>query len=332
MLMLCIWSSNLRASQGWTLYIDNDKFGPRGTDRDYTGSFALSYASPADKDLPLPVEEPLSLIDTRKHDPGSLLMHGFEFGLVAFTPANITIETPQPGDRPYASLMYITSKRHRMYVHDNISIAHSLTVGAFGLAAASDLQQEIHEIVKSDQPRGWSNQISDGGEPTLRYLWEYRRLGGDYTLAAHRRLQWGTAAGFSLGYLTEGIFGLNLRFGHLTDPWWSHHSSPTGFGDRLLTVPGQYANGGGPYVWASINTSWRLYNAFLQGQFRDSAVTYDSDELRDLTARLSVGAGWAFSNRWRLSYYLQTQTSEVRTGLADRTFTWGGIVLEVPTD
>ena len=100
----------------------------------------------------------------------------------------------------------------------------------------------------------------------------------------------------------------------------------------MLAAPGQYGNGAGFYLWASASASLRLYNALLEGQFRDSAVTYDNDQLRPVTEHLSVGAGWTFSNRWRLSYSVQQQTSEVKTGLADRTFVWGGIVLEIPTD
>lgn len=332
MVLLYAWSGQVDASQGWAVYIDNDKLSPRGTDRDYTGSFAISYAAPENQELPFAFDEAVEIFgDGREYAPGTLSTHGFEAGVVAFTPANITIAAPQPEDRPYASLVYVTGKQHRVDVGDNSSFARSLTLGIFGLAAASGIQREIHQLLKNNQPRGWNNQISDGGELTFRYLWEYRQLQGDHVYGDGRRLQWATAMGFSAGYLTEGILGLNLRYGHLTDPWWSFHSSPTGFGDRMLSVPGQYGNGSGFYLWASISASLRLYNALLEGQFRDSAVTYDNDQLRPGTGHVSVGVGWTFDNRWRINYYLQTQASEVKSGLADRTFTWGGIVLQVPT-
>lgn len=328
---LCAWSCLSRATEGWTFYIDNDKLAPRGTDRDYTGSFAISHAAPANEPLPLSLDKAVDLFGGG-NEPGTLHMHGFEFGVVAFTPANITMAEPQPDDRPYASLTYITGKRHRVDVGNNSSFARSLTLGVLGLPAVSNIQREIHEIVKSNAPRGWDNQISDGGELTFRYLWEYRQLQRDYLYEDGRRLQWATATGFSVGYLTEGILGLNLRYGHLTDAWWSFHSSPTGFGDRMLGAAGQHGNGPGWYLWASASASLRFYNAFLEGQFRGSEVTYDNDRLRSGTGHFSVGVGWTFSNRWRLNYYVKTQASEVESGLGDRTFTWGGIVLQVPVD
>ena len=35
-----------------------------------------------------------------------------------------------------------------------------------GLAAADDVQRVLHDVTGSVQPKGWSHQISDGGEPT----------------------------------------------------------------------------------------------------------------------------------------------------------------------
>lgn len=321
------------AAQGWGFYVDNDEFSPPGgTDRDYTGSFAIAYATAENNSLPFSLDKATALFGPDKSEPGTLHTHGFEFGVVAFTPENLTTSEPQHTDRPYASLIYVTGKRQRVDVRDNSSFTLSLTVGALGLAAASGIQREVHQLVGSNQPGGWNNQISDDGELTFRYLWEYRQLQGDYVSEDGRRLQWATATGFSFGYLTETLLGLSMRYGHLTDPWWSFHSSPTGFGDRMLTAPGQFGSGAGFYLWASMSASLRLYNVFLEGQFRDSIVTYDNDQLRPVTGHFSIGAGWTFDNRWRFSYSIQRQTSEVETGLADRTITWGGFVLEIPVD
>ncbi len=330
MTVFCTWSATACALQGWGLYIDNDKLA-HNTDRDYTGSFAISYAAPEEEGLPLALDKAIDFFDGARNEPGIFRTDSFELGVVAFTPANLTISSPQPDDRPYASLLYATGKRHRVDVRDDSSVAFSLTAGLLGLAAASGVQRELHELLNNPQPMGWNNQISDDGEPTFRYLWESRQLQGDYVYGNGSRLQWATASGFGVGYLTEALLGLSLRYGHLTDPWWSFHSSPTGFGDRML-APGQYASGAGLYLWASMSASLRLYNALLEGQFRRSAVTYDNDQLRPVTGHFSIGAGWTFHNRWRLSYSLQQQASEVKAGAADRTFTWGGIVLEIPVD
>jgi hypothetical protein len=293
-ILFCACSARVIAARGWAVYLDNDKLAPRGMDRDHTGSFAIAYAAPESEELPLSLDRAVDLFDGgRELEPGTLGTHGFEAGVVAFTPEIITISMPQHDDRPYASLVYVTRKRHQVDVRDNSSFARSLTLGVLGLAAASGVQREIHQLLENNQPRGWNNQISDGGEPTFRYLWEYRQLQPDRAYRDGRRLQWATVVGFSIGYLTEGVLGLSLRYGHLADPWWSFHSSPTGFGDRMLSAPGQYGNGSGFHAWR------RSAPAFVCTMrcWRDSFAT-----VRSLTTRSAARRNRTLLGRHRLDF------------------------------
>ena len=71
----------------------------------------------------------------------------------------------------------------------------------------------------------------------------------------------------------------------------------------------------------------RGYNVFLQGQFRDSEVTYDSDQLNHMIVEAWLGYTQSFASGWRLSYVLRGHTSEVREGAADRNLLWGGLII-----
>ena len=43
------------------------------------------------------------------------------------------------------------------------------TAARGGLPAAGSVQHALHGLTGSEQPQGWSHQVSAGGEPTLRY-------------------------------------------------------------------------------------------------------------------------------------------------------------------
>jgi hypothetical protein len=71
----------------------------------------------------------------------------------------------------------------------------------------------------------------------------------------------------------------------------------------------------------------RLYNAFLQGQFRHSDVTYDSSQLQRLLFEAWAGVEFVLKNRLDISYTIRHQTDEIRRGTGARAFTWAGIAV-----
>jgi hypothetical protein len=69
----------------------------------------------------------------------------------------------------------------------------------------------------------------------------------------------------------------------------------------------------------------RAYNAFLQGQFRHSDVTYTSAELEPLLAEAWVGFVVPLFAQTQLTYALNYQTAEIREGPASRDALWGAV-------
>src|SRR5690348_2066471 len=146
--------------------------------------------------------------------------HAFAAGLLVFTPRNLGARHVVRGDRPYASLFFVSVGRRYASIDSPVAYDTSLTVGVLGLAAAADVQHVLHDVTGSVQPKGWSHQISDGGEPTVRYSLARQALLANYGNGRWRGdSKWTSAV--SLGTVTEASVAVNARWGRVESPWWS---------------------------------------------------------------------------------------------------------------
>jgi hypothetical protein len=69
----------------------------------------------------------------------------------------------------------------------------------------------------------------------------------------------------------------------------------------------------------------RLYNSFLEGQFRDSAVAYSSSQLNHVLLEAWLGMTVVLRNNLSVSYTVRHQTEEIETGTGARGFTWASL-------
>ncbi len=115
----------------------------------------------------------------------------------------------------------MVSTRQRVLPEEGVNYQFSFTLGVLGTDVAQETQDFIHEALDEQVPRGWDNQISEGGEPTFRYA-----------LARHKTLAVESSpdgAGFdvrsavsaSFGYVAEVTAGITARRGIIPPPWWS---------------------------------------------------------------------------------------------------------------
>ena len=134
----------------------------------------------------------------------------------------------------------------------------------------------------------------------------------------------------SIGYITEGSAALSWRWGRINTPWWA--GSP----DRVEYIAEPAPSTGGSvmnpgsrelYVWGGVKAHARFYNAFLQGQFRDSDVDYGYHDVRPLIGEAWLGVTAQIVGEYRLSWVMRYQTSELRPEPGDRSLVWGGLVL-----
>lgn len=309
----------------WALAIDNDVFvGDR--DQDYTYGFNLTISGSAARDLWFSLDSPLDFLD-RSFGIGDLATpnaetHSIELGWFGFTPENIKTAEADPDDRPYASLVYLSSSREEVDFLEDVAWKSTLTIGILGLDLVGSFQNNIHDYLQVNRAEGWHNQISHGGELTARYAVARQQLLG--TIFNNTEVKSTLQA--SAGYLTEISWSLSLRGGKYHTPWSAFNPELAAYGEKST-----YTSNAGPilehYFWAGAAVKVRGYNAFLQGQFRDSAVTYRANELNPVLLEIWAGYTIAFAEGYRISYVMRGHSSEVNGGTGDRSLVWGGVIV-----
>lgn len=303
----------------WSIAMENDLFAGGSRDKDYSFGLTATYTGPNATSSRFSPYRFQHHLDKAFIPQGHLDNYSMALGFYGFTPDNI--KTPQPihDDRPYASLIYLQSTRETVHLDRNESWTSSLTVGALGLNLVGSVQNKVHKILNGNEARGWDNQISDGGELTARYSVARQKS----LLPDNHRLQLKSTRQLSVGYLTEASYALSFRSGTINSSWWSFDPELASYGE-YSSVGTSHVMGPERYWWGGVMLKLRGYNAFLQGQFRDSEVTYDHSDLRPLLAEAWLGYTWAMDNGFRISYWLRGHTSEIKHGSGDRSIVWGG--------
>ena len=312
--------------QVWAISTDNDLFVPRQTDRDFTAGVALTYAGRSGLEHWAGFDRALGAMDQLLHlNPlrDSDYVPAIEFGVYGFTPDDIEATQLVTSDRPYASLVYLSASRVYRNTHNGDAWTSSLTIGALGLDVFEAGQNTVHRAIGAHQAEGWNHQISDGGELTFRYQTAYH----DYWDLSSPSAQFKTTYFGSVGYLTEAGVALSTRLGRISSPDYRFNPELIAYGERVNEAAATPFGGREHYFWGGVAVKARAYNAFLQGQFRDSEYTLSGSELRPLLAEAWIGYTVSFDPHLKLSYVMRAQTSEVKEGDADRSLLWGGLVL-----
>ena len=315
--------SDSRTSRSFAF--ENDILVPGSRDQDYTYGLNLTFSGKGVEDHWLSLHEPLDWLGRKiglDRRAGNSTQSGkIEYGVFGFTPEDITLAEPQHDDRPYAGLVYVASTREHYQPMSNVSWQSTLTLGVLGLDIVGELQKGVHSITGSDQPRGWDNQISEGGELTARYSVARQHL----LFRSGSGLEIKTTTLGSVGYLTEASWSLSLRAGKIHTPWVSFNPELTSYGEN--SIPGDRGHVSEHYFWTGFSLKARAYNAFMQGQFKDSEVTYHSDELNHGIVEAWVGYTVALRDGYSFTYSIRGHTSELKQGTGDRNVIWGGLLV-----
>jgi hypothetical protein len=316
---------------GAGLVLDEHMLTDGARDQDYNGGGELTFSGrypgpPAWLDRALEVVDLDTCPGARYADSEWSAAHAFAAGLLIFTPRDLSAPGIVRGDRPYASEFFLSAGRRYTSPGSDVAYDSSLTVGVLGLPAAASVQRVLHTLTGSVQPEGWSHQISAGGEPTARYSAARQALldeygGGNW----HGDTKW-TVSG-SLGTVTEASVALSTRWGRVESPFWAFApeenmyvqetrpaASPLGFG-----VPAEL------FVFAGVRSKLRVYNAYLQGQFRQSDLTYGEADLNHVLGEAWAGVEWRTPSGWTLQYLARWESPELRAAVGSRSIVWGSI-------
>ena len=311
---------------GWALFMDNDALTAGSSDHDYTGGTALTLAGQRAQQWPLSLDAALGWLNRRAGvDFGDAEeWHALQLAMLAFTPRTLDATGVIAGDRPYASIVYVANSRTTVLPDSPTAYQTSFALGVLGLDAAKASQRALHEALGADKPAGWNHQISDGGEPTARYT--AARLKRRAAISRYgTQFELMDSIAVSAGYITEVNAAWTLRWGAIRTPWWSFVPERA---EYMMEPAPVYGGAAGAqrefYAWAGIKARARVYNAFLQGQFRDSDLSYDYEDTRPLMGEVWAGVTKEIAAGYRLSWVLRYQSSELRTQPGDRDLFWGG--------
>ncbi|KKN83321.1 hypothetical protein LCGC14_0300700 [marine sediment metagenome] len=223
----------------------------------------------------------------------------YTLGQAMYTPTDIEQTQLIENDRPYAGLLVWGAS---LYAFDEeVSDRLSLMLGVVGPAAgAKHTQKLIHDVVGSDTPQGWGNQLDN--EPVFsveaQRLWrveQWRRGGLEFDIIAGA----GGGAGNLLSQVSSGVA---LRVGSQLGGTWS----------AVSLIPSRTIN---TFASESI-ASWQLYFS-LGGRYVLNDITIDGNTFSSshsvplehtqgiMSAGLAVNRG-----QWGASFSYQLGTDQ----------------------
>lgn len=323
-----------RDVSGGYFYMDNDLFITPNEDRDYTAGLSIVFTGAGSAQHFLSIDAVLGMIDSWPglNESSDFELHSFEFGISGFTPEETERRFALQNDRPYASLVYIANNRQYVNLQNKSSVISTLSLGVLGLRTASNLQNAVHKVINLDDAVGWQNQISNGGELTFRYGVSKQTMRWyDHSTADKYEIK--TAIRGSIGYITDVTWSLSGRWGDIRSPWWTFNPQTSEYTEKSSPALAATRSASGSkkdgefYYWSGLSVHLRAYNVFLQGQNKDSVVTYDSNELNHLILEAWFGVTAEIFNGMRVSYLVRAQTSEIRRGGGSRNPLWGGLIV-----
>jgi len=306
---------------GWTVNFENDAI--IGRDQQFTGGGSVELTGRRAAEFPWSLDPVLGFINRltgfgRLGNPATQ-RHGFSAGLAVFTPDDLEDPDPIQDDHPYASLLTMGNTRQTVDRANDVRYKSSFFLGILGTDAGEFMQDVFHEVVGSTDPQGWDNQISDGGEPTLLYRVSRQKLIDQGSTGGGRSFDWRYDTAGTAGFITDVSIGTSVRWGRIGRRWWTFDPASS-----------EYLDLGGPlytsaevkprewFVWFGAKGRLRLYNALLEGQFRDSEVTFSRDELDVVIGEIATGVtADIFDTNLRASFEIRARTRELPGGAGD---------------
>ena len=197
-------------SLGW----ENDIFS--GNDNNYTNGISFNLTS-AEVDGLVPescfakTAKAFSFLPT-VGDAGYRNFVGYRLSQEMYTPPDLSLPAPRPGEQPYAGVLMGDVTLFSQSLRSQHTFVFSL--GMAGPASGAEhVQKFIHEVTGSSEPMGWDTQLGNELLVNLGYAYDYRLL----RKAKPREFGYDLSAGLgaTLGtYITHAQGSAILRFGY----------------------------------------------------------------------------------------------------------------------
>ena len=279
-----------------TALIENDSFG--GADRNYTNGVKFSYTAPWRPNNRMGNR----LVHMIWPNENPRFRTSWGFGQSMFTPNDITIGAPLPGQQPYAGWLYgswgFLAQEDGQQFRPTTNF--EIEVGIIGPSAGAKwVQTNFHKLINGQTPKGWDNQLKDepGIDINLERNWELARDLDMFGLEADMRPDIAIALG---NVRTEASAGLTFRLGtDLKSTELPMRVRPSLSGSGAFDA----TQGAGFSLFAGIYERAVVQNIFLDGNtFRDSLSVKKKPFVTDMQAGVAVRFGppqLSFTYVWR---------------------------------
>ncbi len=275
---------------------DNDFFS--ATDRYYTQGIYLELITPFIKKSPISK----LLIPLGKE---ALNYYGINFEQDGFTPRSIRHDSIYYGERPYASIFFVSHFLVSINTVKKQRLSTSLYLGIIGPDAKGEEEQKaIHKALKNIQPLGWQYQIA--GDYIVNYNVKFEQA-----LFSNKRLELIASAAGRAGTLYDDIgAGMMLRTGLFQG--YFKNSGLTKQNDPNLKTSNFQC-----YVFGKAELKAVGYNATMQGGMfnKNSVYTIPASDITRAVGTAYLGIVLAYK-RLSIEYTKVYLSPEFKNGLS----------------
>jgi hypothetical protein len=256
--------------------------------------------------------------------------HGMLIFISAFTPAGARLNDAAaiPDDRPYASIEGVGTT-HLTAHGDGFSVGNTalqteVDIAMLGLPQAHRAQAFIHAHARPSptarpyDPKGWSHQISNEGEPTARFAASWIRLDN-----STRWFEFSHGFNGSVGYYTNVAVSGLARIGLRKTPFYAANTAPLGMVNQAVG-PAPARARRDFYLFGGLTQRFVAYNALLEGQLAHSDVRVAPSNIEREVTEFQTGASASLSWMTLTWAVISGRTPEFR-GPQARSHLWSGL-------
>ncbi len=232
------------------------------TDRNYTNGVRASYLSGTHS-----FDGPAGWVakNILGANDNAVVRRGFALGHSIYTPNDIRVSEPLPDQHPYAGWLY--GEYNAVVEQSDALDQFAIQIGIVGPSAQGEfVQNEVHDLIGSQEARGWDNQIDDEPGIVLSYDKRFRALAslGDEYLGVDLTPNIGFSAG---NVQTNARSGITLRVGQdLSNDFGPPRIRPSLGGSSYFNPIDDFSW----YLFAGVEGRAVAHDIFLDGSlFRD---------------------------------------------------------------
>lgn len=305
------------------LTTENDFLGIHNKDENYTGAVKFELLTPEIKWKWLPFYK-------FKNESPVFNIQRFGFGGTAYTPQDIAASEIVKGDRPYASLLFVSVGNISYDRSRGLILQSDLVVGSIGSPGPGNAQAYVHRNhwfgSERPEPEGWDNQIGFNGSLIVNY--NTRMQGLITPQQSFSNFQ--CVVPYWTAKADIGNYMINLQGGFKLD-LFNYNSSI--LQDYAVSFPALTENRETPKKNIRFNffvePSFRIaaYNATLEGLlFNDRSVyTISHQDVNRLLFEVNGGINFIAGDFFYAKYSFYGRSQEYRGGKSFHT--WGGITI-----